>query len=102
MKQYTLHIPVQFNEGGLIPELSKQEFMDLALDLFGGYSYDERVIQGAWKSDTGVVYKERMTRLTIASDDIVEIRKFASHIAGAFKQECIYMVEQGDVEFIGG
>jgi hypothetical protein len=99
MHQYVIHVPRNFNDGRDIPRVSIEEFLKLALDTFGGYTINPLPVQGAYKGEDQT-YIEPILQLTIASDRYAEVRKFALHIKGAFKQECVYVAKTGVVEFI--
>lgn len=101
MQQFTIHIPQQFNDGRDIPQQAIDDFLELALDKFGGYTINPLPVLGAWRDpDTGTVYKEPMLQMHIASESDNKVTDYVAQIGGAFKQECMYMVKSGQVEFV--
>lgn len=101
MRQYTIHIPVNYNDGERIPHEVIKAALNEALNTFDGYSYEPTHLMGAWRDpDTGKVYTEHMTRLHIASLSKDKVNKFAKELCTVFRQECMYVVDSGAVEFI--
>lgn len=90
IKQYTIHLPVNFNDGQAVPKELVDYYKSKALDKFGGYTYDGYHMQGAWR-DNGKDYIEPMTKLIIASDDNHAVNVFVESIKRAFKQEAMYV-----------
>ena len=102
MQQYTIHIPVKYNDGLLVAaETINDVIIGTALDTFGGYSYDPTRIMGGWKDDsTGKVYEEEMTRITIATNNSKELGDYAEFLKKVLDQEAMYVVKSGNVIFV--
>jgi len=101
MRQYTIHLPVKYNDGTLVPLERIDRIMEDALAFFGGYSYDPTRIMGAWKDETtGKNYIEDMTRLVLATDNPSLLITFVKGLASKLDQEAMYMVDNGNVSFI--
>lgn len=98
--QYTIHLPTHYNDGTSIDKQGIDMLLDYALTMFGGYTYDRLHVEGAWVSDTGKTYKESMTRLYIATDNHDGVLSLCKQVCKALNQECVYMVQSGEVQFI--
>lgn len=99
MRQYTIHIPVIFNSGQVVPKELYSNMRERALDYFGGYSWDEAEIAGAWV-DEGQVYAEPMRRLIVATDDFAKLQKYVAFLKTTFDQLAMYVVDNGPVHFM--
>ena len=100
-KAYKVHVPQQYNDGTPVPTALIEEILDQALELFGGYSFNPMPIVGAWREcASNKNYIEKMYVLEMATCDCARLKEFAEYIRDTLKQECVYVVELGEVNFI--
>ena len=102
MKYKYILIPLQDNNG---EPFSRQQFAELEnrlLEAFGGFT-DGGTVQGAWRSDSGIIYHDRSTRYEVAINPNEEATflTMAKWAATHFGQEAILIVHVGESEIVG-
>lgn len=100
MQQYTIHLPVNYNDYRVIEKHVIDGILESVLDQFGGYTLGP-VMNGAWKEpSSGKIYAEPMRQLIIASDNKDAVENLAGNIATRLFQMCVYLYDGKTVKFI--
>ena len=92
MTRYTLHVPLQLNDGAPVDADTLATIESDLLDLAGGFTATEGI--GAWRGNGGHVYREpvRLYHVDTAEPDAPELlAALASSVARWLDQEAVYL-----------
>jgi hypothetical protein len=100
MKEMIIHIPVNYNDGKVIAKGDIAAFERMLLLKAGGFS--THLVNGAWVAPNGEIIKETMQRYIVAGDDITisYIAERLPEFCALYKQDCLYVVIDGNAQFI--
>lgn len=98
MTELTVIVPTADNAGKTLqPEIDR--FEAFLLDACGGFSRD--VISGAWKDDSGKVYRDSSYRYSLTSDRVDLVQSTLPDWCETFRQLCLYSsTRQVQVTFV--
>jgi hypothetical protein len=74
-RRYEILLPLQFNNGGAVPEALLWQTVEELESRFGSVSWDSQVVRGIWEHE-GTVYRDHNTRLVLDVQDSPENREF--------------------------
>jgi hypothetical protein len=74
-RRYEILLPLQFNDGGAVPEALLWQTVEELESQFGAVSRDTQVVRGIWEHE-GTVYRDNNTRLVLDVEDSQENRAF--------------------------
>jgi hypothetical protein len=95
--QFTILLPLYFNDGTPVPVELITRTEDELLDFFGAMSTDTARVHGRWTSQ-GRLFSDTLLRVTVACDGTAEQRAFVRNLKEAlktrFQQEEIWITVQ--------
>jgi hypothetical protein len=74
-RRYEILLPLQFNDGGVVPEALLWRTVEELESRFGAVSWDSQVVRGIWEHE-GTLYRDNNTRLTLDVEDSPQNRSF--------------------------
>ena len=83
-RRYEILLPLQFNDGGAVPETLLWQTVEELESRFGAVSWDSQVVRGIWEHE-GAVYRDNNTRLVLDVDDTQENRAFFINLKETLK-----------------
>jgi hypothetical protein len=100
--KYTLLIPLNYNDGSIVPQDELEGILDRIYVLASGYTIAGEVT-GAFRLQNGTKQVDRLTQVWIVLDDadVPKLRQLIAEIGRELKQEMMYLERsEGAVEFI--
>jgi hypothetical protein len=103
MIEVMMLVPVTDNDGDAFTGEQFAAFEGAILESFGGFSLVPSEVAGAWRNDSGVIYRDRSRCYVIAvssigqGDAVVALARFAKAL---FSQEAIAVRYLGQLEII--
>lgn len=98
--EYTVLVPVTFNDGTDIPPGILDDIRARALDLFGGLTIAAPV-RGLWQHPNGHLCDETMIPFLVATEHPYAVTLFAEVVAALCHQEAVYTARSAfNVQFI--
>ena len=102
MVQFTILLPLFYNDGTPVPVDLITRTEDELLEFFGGVSTDTARVRGKWVSE-GTLYEDLLLRITVACAGTTAQREFVRELKQAlksrFQQEDVWVTVQ-QVEII--
>lgn len=94
MTRYTLHVPLQLNDGSDTPAFELHEIEKSLLHLVGGFTATDGA--GSWLDDEGQLYREpvRLYATDTDADIRPELLGLAQSIAARLGQLAVYVTAQ--------
>lgn len=96
MVQFTILLPLFFNDGTPVPVALLTQTEDELLEFFGGISTDTARVRGRWISE-GALFEDSLLRITVACDGTPEQRTFIrpkETLKARFQQEEVWITVQ--------
>lgn len=91
-RRYEILLPLQFNDGGAVPDALLWQTVEDLEARFGAVSWDSQTVRGIWEHE-GVIYRDNNTRLVLDVEDSQENRAFFT----AFKETLKGRFQQLDI-----
>ena len=93
-RKFLFLVPLLDNEGQPFPASEWDWMTDELVVRFGGWSLDGRV-EGAWRDDTGHVYRDASVRYSVAIEEakVAELFGFLGDVKARFRQLALYVEE---------
>ena len=96
MTRFTLHVPLNLNDGSATPAEHIAHVEDTILATAGGYTATDAV--GAWRDELGRVYRDSIRLYTVDTSDpetvSAALTVLAEYLALELEQEAIYATWQ--------
>lgn len=83
-RRYEILLPLQFNDGGAIPEALLWQTVEELEYRYGAVSWDSQIVRGIWEHE-GAVYRDNNTRLVLDVEDSQENRAFFTALKETLK-----------------
>jgi hypothetical protein len=83
-RRYEIILPLQFNDGGTVPEELLWQTVEELESRFGAVSWDSQVVRGIWEHE-GTVYRDNNSRLVLDVEDTQENRAYFTALKAALK-----------------
>jgi hypothetical protein len=84
-RRYEILLPLQFNDGTVVPEALLWQTVEELESHFGAISWDSQVVRGIWAHE-GVVHRDNNTRLVLEVEDSQENRNFFTTLKESLKK----------------
>ena len=100
MREGKIILPVEDNDRNPLDGVHVV-MADKIVDMFGGVTVHEAI--GHWKSDDGILFKERVKVYTVAAETAIALLPLigiAKKYAAMAKQEAVYVAVDGNAEII--
>ena len=93
-RRYEILLPLQFNDGQLVPDLLLSEALLELRQRFGAVTWETQIVRGVWEQH-GQIYRDDLMRLVIDVQDTEEnrrfFREFKERLKVRFRQIDIWM-----------
>ena len=97
MVQFTILLPLFFNDGAPVPVELITQTEDELLEYFGAMSTDTARVRGRWISG-GTLYEDSLLRITVACEGTLDQRAFVRGLKDTlrtrFQQEDLWITVQ--------
>lgn len=92
MQAFDLMVPVNFNNGSLIPDSIRESLESTMVELFGGFTHNPANMTGVWRDTDGTIYRDTINIYTIFSDDSRDILTMAHVVADLCEQLAVSVI----------
>ena len=84
-RRYEILLPLQFNDGTIVPESLLWETVEELEKRFRGVSWETQIVRGIWRHE-GTVFRDNNTRLVLDVEDSPENREFFVQLKRKLKE----------------